>query len=424
LYIGKSEGHAIRSVRWIKNQVQTNRRFADTFRLTPGTKWQDTEAEISHGVDENRVWIMAAGITGSIRGVLQEDFRPDLIILDDVIDDENAGTLEQREKIKDRINGAVKESLAPASESPDAKIVMLQTPIHLEDASCAALIDDEWASAVYGCFTPETAGLPIDMQQSSWPSRWPDDVLRKEKRHAIARNKSSIWYREKECKLISPETTAFHNKWLRFYDSSQLPSVGQRVLVIDPVPPPSPRELEAGLEKKDFECHHVVQRSGNDYYSVDYEQKKGHDPSWSIATMFGLAEKWNVQKIMVESVAYQRTLAWLIRQAMDERHRYWQVVEFTDPRSKFSKIVDSLNGIASSGHLHLKAEQSDLIMQFNDYPRVSHDDALETLALGCMDLYGHGYSEMDLGKLTVDDDDSKLMYEGDISGVLSSMGAP
>ena len=195
-------------------------------------------------------------------------------------------------------------------------------------------------------------------------------------------------------------------------------------MVIDPVPPPSPRELEQGLEKKDFECHHVIQRTGLEYYSVAYEQKKGHDPSWSVATMFTLAEKYNVQKIMVESVAYQRTLAWLIRRAMDERKRYWQVVEFTDPRSKFSKIVDGLNGIASAGHLHVRAEQTDLIGQFNDYPRVSHDDCLETLALGCIDLSGPGHYEVDL-EHTETDEDLKLMYgDTDYFSTAAAMGAP
>jgi len=424
LYIGKSESHAVRSVRWLKKQIEANARFRDTFQLSPGAKWQDTEAEVKHGIEKHTVWIMASGITGALRGINQDDFRPDLIILDDVIDDENAGTFEQREKIKVRINGAVKESLAPASESPDAKLVMLQTPIHQEDASCEALNDPEWASAVFGCFTPETKDLPTHMQQSAWPERWTDEVLREEKMHAVARNQSSVWYREKECKLISPETTAFVDSWLKFYDPIQLPDTGQRVLVIDPVPPPSPRELEQGLEKKDFECHHVVQRSGNEYYSVAYEQKKGHDPSWSVATMFSLAEKYNVQKIMVESVAYQRTLAWLMRRAMEERKRWWQVVEFTDQRSKFSKIVDSLNGIASAGHVHVLADQTELIGQFNDYPRVSHDDALETLALGCMDLSGPGHYEVDL-EHTEEEEDLRLMYGGDTDLDMNAiLGAP
>lgn len=76
---------------------------------------------------------------------------------------------------------------------------------------------------------------------------------------------------------------------------------------------------------------------------------------------------------------------------MEQRGRFWQVKEFTDQRNKFAKIVDSLNGVASAGHLFVKSTDSELINQFEDYPRVSHDDALETLAIGVMELSGLGY---------------------------------
>lgn len=391
LYVGKSEPHALRSMSWLRKQVDTNRLFSKTFALTPGSKWQDTESEINHGITKKSVWMMGMGINGSVRGINRDDFRPDLIVLDDVIDDENGATEEQRLKIKERIYGAIQESLAPKSEAPDAKLAMLQTPINRDDASCQALADEGWASLVVSIITPDTADSPIEYQESSWPSRWSSEDVRKEKRLAIARNQSSIWYREKECKLIAPEQVAFRKNWLKFYDPVSLPDYGARVLVIDPVPPPSEKEIEKGLEKKDYEALHVIQRTGNDYYSVELRQNRGHDPSWTIANTFELAEDYNVRMIMVESVNYQRTLAWLIRKAMEQRGRFWQVKEFTDQRNKFAKIVDSLNGVASAGHLFVKSTDSELINQFEDYPRVSHDDALETLAIGVMELSGLGY---------------------------------
>lgn len=410
LYIGKSESHAIRSVNWLKNQVETNVPFSHTYGLKPGSKWQDTESEIEHNVAECNIWMMATGITGSVRGINRDDFRPDLIVLDDVIDDENAGTQEQREKVKTRIYGAVKESLAPRSESPDAKMVMLQTPIHRDDASVQTLSDPEWASERFGIFTPETENLPPSQQVSSWEERYPTEEVRKDKAAAIARNQASVWYREKECRLVNPETTAFRPKWLKYYEKPQIPAFGARVLVVDPVPPPSPKEIEEGLVNKDFECIHVVQRTLNDYYSVDYEINRGHDPSWTIATLFTLAEKYNVRKILVESVAYQRTLAWLIRRAMEQRRRFWQVHEFTDQRNKYSKIVDSLNGIAAEGHLYVKKDMTDLISQFEDYPSISHDDVLETLALGVAELSGLEYDEQMFGDAALDDDQEEIDF--------------
>ena len=169
-----------------------------------------------------------------------------------------------------------------------------------------------------------------------------------------------------------------------------------------------PREIEAGLEKKDYECLHVVQRTKGNFYSVEYRTNRGHNPSWTIANLFELAEKYNVRKIMVESVSYQRTLAWLFRQAMEQRGRYWQVMEFTDQRSKFDKIVDSLNGPASEGHVYVKPDMTDLMTQFQDYPRVSHDDILETLALGVAELSGIGYTEEQFKDEMIMDEESGM----------------
>src|SRR5580765_5135994 len=83
LYIGASEKDAIRSVQWLRTQVDTNRTWSQTFGLKPGRKWEETQLEITHEVFGHTVWVLAAGITGSLRGINFDDYRPDLIIIDD-----------------------------------------------------------------------------------------------------------------------------------------------------------------------------------------------------------------------------------------------------------------------------------------------------------------------------------------------------
>src|SRR4030095_11766932 len=92
LWIGKSQDKAIASVRWLRKQIEFNHLFADTFRLRPGMKWQDIECEIYHGIDEIPITILAYGITGPIRGINIDEYRPDLILLDDIVDEEIAAS--------------------------------------------------------------------------------------------------------------------------------------------------------------------------------------------------------------------------------------------------------------------------------------------------------------------------------------------
>ena len=115
LYVGKSEAAAIRSISWLRGQLENNRHYTIAFNLTAGKKQQDVELEVWHGTDKYPIWLMAAGVGGSIRGINRDDFRPDLIVLDDVLADDNSATEEQREKVTNLIYGANHHSLAHAT---------------------------------------------------------------------------------------------------------------------------------------------------------------------------------------------------------------------------------------------------------------------------------------------------------------------
>ena len=383
LYTGKSEGHAIRSTSWLKANIEANHTWTQTFGIAKGSKWQDTEFEIQVGgggdMPPIKIWVMAAGITGSIRGVNRDDYRPDLIVLDDVLDDENAHTAEQRNKIENLVYGALAESLAPKSEAPHAKMIALNTPQHKEDFAVKALKDPGWLSAVHGCFTKETTHLPVEFQESSWPERFTSAELRKEKHSAAARNMLSVFQREKECKLSSAETASFRTPWLRYY--TRPPEGMVNYYAIDPVPPPSDAALSKGLHKNDFEAHVIWGVHGRDRYLLDYKLMRGHEPTWTIKTFFELQQKWRPVSTVVEVVAYQRVLSWLLKQAMDQQRQWYAIEELTDRRKKFTRIVTAHNGPASAGRLLIKPEQTEFLEQFSQYPDVAFDDLLDASAM-------------------------------------------
>lgn len=382
--VGKSEGHAVQSLRWMRKQIMYNKFFAQTFKLTPGETWSDTHIQIVHGIEGHTVNIVAFGMTGSVRGVNLEDYRPDLIICDDPLDEENSATDMQREKTEELLYGALKESLSPRSESPDAKMVMLQTPMNVEDVSMKADNDNEWLSLTFPIWTADTLNAPIAEQQSVWEERFPSKEIQQEKRDAAARNKLSTFTREKECRIISKETSAFRVEWLNFYDTE--PDDMYKVMAIDPVPPPSEKEVKAGLKKKDHEVIAIVGKKGKDYFLLDYAMKQGHTPTWTIMEFFRLLRKWHTLRTVVESVAYQRTLAWLLRTAMDTQMIYTPIIEYDDKRKKPTRIVGALNGIASSGHLWVRREHAEFIQQFTEYPNVPHDDVLDAVSIALSEI--------------------------------------
>jgi len=388
LYIGASEAHAIRSLNWLRNQVERNKLWAGTFGLSPGRKWQEAEIEIIQRIplpdgsfEERTVWVLGVGITGNIRGINFDDYRPDLIIGDDIITDENAATQEQREKIANLVFGSLKESLTPATEEPNAKLALLTTPQHQEDVASQAQLDPQFTTVSFPCWTKETLALPLEEQISSWPTRLPTETLRADKKAAMQRNRLSIFTREMEVRLISQETAAMRPGWLKitpFY-----PEGMDCVLGVDPVPPPSDAERAKGFEGKDFEAHCVWGRSGDEYYLIDYAQNRGHDPNWSINQFFTFAYRYNIMKAVVETVAYQRTLKWLIEQEMKRRRMYYLIVPYTDKRSKSTRIISTFSGIAAMGKVNIRPEHTEFATQFYGFSETKDgvDDLLDSSAM-------------------------------------------
>lgn len=404
LYIGKNEAHAARSISWLKKQVEFNSRWAKTYGLAKGSVWTNTEIEIIHEVEDCTIRILAMGITGSVRGINVDDYRPDLIVVDDPCDEENTATPEQRQKISDLFFGALKESLAPVSECPDAKMVLLQTPLDKEDLISQCQRDPEWHSLRFGCFTAETENLPPEEQKSIWPERWSDKVLREEKAAAFARNQASLWYREKECKLIGRETSDFLPEWVKYWDV--LPDRMVTIMVIDPVPPPSEIQVQKGLAKKDYEVLNVLGVFRGRVYDLEYAHNKGHEPDWTIVKFFELAEKWKIRKCCILAYNYERTLKWVLEQAMRVKKRWYQIDTIPDKRSKRDRIVDGLNGPLAQGMFYLAPGMTELAEQIVGHPNVSHDDVIETAAVGTEQLL-QGYG-LDAEYEVIEEDEEDL----------------
>jgi predicted phage terminase large subunit-like protein len=379
LYVGASEGAAARSGAWLRNNVERNKLWAGAFALTPGRKWTDIEFEIWHGTLKTNIWCLFVGITGNIRGINFDDYRPDYIVLDDILTDENCATLEQRSKVSDLVHGALKKSLAPVVDDPNAKMSMLVTPQHREDVSSVARHDPTWKTVEVGCWTPATMDLGVNEQLSVWEERYPTDDLRNEKRAAIAINKLSVFSREMELRLTSPELADFRSEWLR-YDEMPTNASAVHVLGIDPTPPPSDTQLAKGMVGSDFEVLHVWARVGDNYYLRERRSARGETPDWTIANVFELAVKYRVMSIVVESVNYQRTLKWLLEKEMARRRTWFSVIPFIGG-NKYARIRSTLAPTASTGRLFVPADATPFISQFETYPSVDHDDELDCASI-------------------------------------------
>jgi predicted phage terminase large subunit-like protein len=291
-------------------------------------------------------------------------------------------------------------------DAPNAKMVLLQTPIHPDDVSSKAARDPAWDTAVYPCWTPATAGAgDIESQKSAWEEQFPTDDLRRDKTQAVARNKLSIFAREMECRLVQQELRDFRLEWLKFYDKTTAKSLrGTFILGIDPVPPPSPKALAENMEGRDYEAHTVWCRTAGGYYLVDLRVHRGHDPGWSVATALSLAQEWRVARIVVETIMYQRVLKWHMEKEMLRRKTFFVVKPFEDKRAKYNRITSVFGNIAPQGLIFVDASHAEFVQQFTEYHGGDYDDVLDASAIALSDLVSP-YLELGNDDYYMQDDD-------------------
>ena len=289
-------------------------------------------------------------------------------------------------------HGGLVNSLAAESDSPDAKIVLLQTPMEKEDIIDECINDPSWKGKVFGIFD--------EQGESRWPAKWSTEKLQAEKETAILMSRYSLWMREKECKIVRSERKTFMVERLQYWD--ELPSSGmQVVLAIDPASSDSP--------KADDQVCGAVACYNDCIYILDYEAEQGEMPDALANTFFNQILAWRPRTAAVESISYQRVLAWYLEQEMKKRRIYLPVHKIQDRREKSDRIIQAIAPFLHYGRLYMfrGPKGAKFIQQLSDYaPGVNmHDDVLDMVAMAIMELFPW------LIQLAEDDDDRTINQE-------------
>lgn len=399
LFVSASQGHSILSLRWIKRQVEHNRLWANTFRLKKGSKWTDDHIEVIHEALDTPITILALGITGQLRGFNIDDHRPDLIICDDTSTDEASNSADQRGKQVNLVFGALFNSLAPRSEAPEAKAIILDTPKSKFDLIESCEKDADWKFFRFGIFD--------ENGESRWPQRYPTEELLAKKQAEIKVGRLAIWMREKECKVISEELASFKYENLRFWDT-----VPDRMTVIISIDPASSEEKTAD--------DNVVMAVGfhrDQVYILDYKAAIGQDPDMVTATVFEFARRFRPLGIVVESISYQRVLAWYLEKKMREQRVYLPVWKIQDRRRKSDRIIQALGETSGYQRLHVLPSHTKFIEQYTEYaPNADmHDDVVDAASMAITWSVNQGledWIEGDYKDVTDEDDLPQLNFRG------------
>lgn len=127
MIISATEQIALPFLDMIKDELENNQLLIEDYGIYKGNRWNNNEIWIRGrgGLD---ACIMIRGIDGSLRGIHFKHYRPQLVLLDDLLKDDTAKSETKREQVKSTFTDVV----IPIG-TRDTNILVVGTVLHEED---------------------------------------------------------------------------------------------------------------------------------------------------------------------------------------------------------------------------------------------------------------------------------------------------
>lgn len=317
--------------------------------------------------------ITAVSTEQSIRGLRHNQYRPDLIIGDDLENIASTKTREGRDKTYQWLTGEV----IPAGDRT-TRLIVIGNLLH-EDSLLMRLKEDIDRERITGIFKsyPLLTG-----QKILWTGKYPtmDDV--EEDRRKLANEYA--WQREYLLNIVPAEDQAIHREWIQYYDE---------------IPPKVPvyggykthTEIRIGIDlaisKKDTADYTAMvpgllyeAEGGYRVYILPKIINKRISFPETIEVCKVLdktyADEWNRPMFVIEDVAYQRALPEQLKS-----EGFWNV-KTTRPgnQDKRSRLILTANMIKNGKVLFPRHGAEQLIQQIVHFGVEKHDDLADAFA--------------------------------------------
>jgi len=380
----------------IRNELEDNELLKMDFGPFQGTLWTNSDLILSN----NEVRIQALGVGKKIRGRRFRQWRPDLIICDDLENDENTASPEQRKKQESWYTKA----LSKAGDERTDK-VFIGTIIHYDSLLTKILKNPTYDSKVYKAVIKFSASplwddwekIIVDLENQNrladartFFESHKDEMLEgtkvlwpeKEDYYNLMVQRiadgPAAFSSEKQNEPLSEEDRRFLPEWIRFYPQTEI--VGKNlfpVIFVDP-----------SMGKQGGDCSAII-AAGMDNNSLVYvleaDIKKRH-PDLIISDTISHANHYNVKIIGVETNQFQEYFKDSFRSKCEELGLSYDIRGIKQVSDKILRI-ESLQPDIKNGRIRFKRDQQELIEQLVNFPSAAHDDGPDALE-GALSLLG------------------------------------
>ncbi len=363
LIVSQTQAQARLHLSNIKKELETNELLKKD--IGPFEEVSDEWGATSIVLSNFDARIAIASTEQSIRGIRHGQYRPDLVICDDVEDLNSVKFREGRDKTFQWLTGEV----MPIGDQ-NTKIIIVGNLLH-EDCLLMRLKAAIDQGRLQGCFL----AYPLVDEKNTifWPGKFPNmDAIEKLK---ATIGTESAWFREYLLKIISDADRLVHPDWIKYYDTIP-PEVGNKF-----------RYTATGVdlaisERESADYTAMVTAKVYDYgedlriYILSNPINKRMDFPETVKTATEIARTLK-SKLYIEDVGYQRALIQHLSNVVNISVEGFQTAG-QDKRSRLALIT---HFIQQGKVLFPRHGVEELIMQLTGFGIEKHDDLADAFSL-------------------------------------------
>lgn len=309
------------------------------------------------------VRLEAYGKGAAVRGLSWGAKRPDLVIIDDPQDEEDA-----------------RSETVTANDwdwfLSDVYFLGQSTRIFMigNNLGERCIMEQVIANADKLHFTAQRIPILDKEGRSAWPSKWSVYAIEKERQEWEYVGKTDLWYRNKMCECISPDSQKFKKSYFKYYDVQPDLSTLNIYTTVD----------LAISQKVNADYSAIVTvgvNSAGHWFILDVEYGR-YDPTTTIDAIFSAVQKWRPLAVGIEVVAYQAALQHFLEKEMPHRGIFFRIQPLKAEKKKEIRI-DNIQPRYAVGTVWHRAQAvwlEKLEGELLAYPHGAHDDVIDALA--------------------------------------------
>ncbi len=379
---------ASQSLETIKNEFKHNKQLCDDFKINV-IKDSTGDSVFQHPDGRTtRVLCKGAEQIGSVRGEKFGAYRPDLILIDDLEDDDMVRSPERRRNLEELYNNA----LVPAGDAEFCRYIAIGTILH-DDCLMAKLVSPNHYPEYRKLFY---RALYKDRVTGEWRSLW-DEKWTVEKLFYMRKNKPDVFAKEYQGNPVSGGMRKFDKAdFRRWYieedhyvlmdSENHITSKGRLADCIAAI------GCDLAWEERK-EADFTVAMPGfltpnSELLIDDYFCERGVRPDQFEEVLFKMEEKLRKMTgktvyIGFEKAKLEKVTKWFLKQAMQRRNVWLNLKDVPWVMDKIARIVTPLQPRYKLHSIFHKKDMGELEYQLMRIPAGTHDDLPDAEQILC-----------------------------------------